>query len=56
MPCKRLAKLDGHYRARYGMSMIENLKTMRERGIDEFLASQAEEYRCPGCGGRDFGA
>jgi len=50
MPCKRLSKLDEYYRARYGMSMIENLKMMRERGIDEFLASQAKRYRCPGCG------
>ncbi len=50
MPCKRLAHLDEHYRARYGMSMIENQKTLKAKGIDEFLNSQAEKYRCPSCG------
>jgi rubrerythrin len=50
MPCKELAKLDELYSARYGMSMIENQKMIREKGIDEFLESQAEKYRCPSCG------
>ena len=49
MPCEQLAKLDGLYRARYGMSMIENLKMIRERGMDEFLKSQSERYRCASC-------
>jgi len=50
IPCKKLAKLDGHYRARYGMSMIENLQMIRKKGISEFLKKQAEKYRCPNCG------
>ena len=50
MPCENLAKLDEYYGARYGMSMVENLKMMRDKGMDEFLESQAEKYRCPGCG------
>ena len=50
MPCKNLAHLDEHYRARYGMSMIENQKEIKEKGMDEFLKNQAEKYRCPSCG------
>ena len=50
MPCKPLSKIDEHYRARYGMSMIENQKMMHKRGVDEFLKSQADKYRCPRCG------
>jgi len=50
MPCKQLSKLDELYRARYRMGMIENLKMIREKGIDEFLKSQSEEYRCVSCG------
>ena len=50
MPCNKLSKLDEYYKARYGMSMIENLKTIREKGVDEFLKSQSEKYRCPNCG------
>lgn len=50
MPCERLAKLDERYRIRYGMSMIENQKMIRDSGMGEFLRSQYEKYRCPSCG------
>jgi hypothetical protein len=50
MPCPRLTKLNAHYSARYSMSMIENLNMINEKGMDEFLKSQTEKYRCPNCG------
>jgi rubrerythrin len=50
MPCNQLAKLDDYYRAHYGMSMVENQKMIKEKGIDAFLKTQSEKYRCPGCG------
>ena len=50
MPCKNLAKIDKLYRARYGMSMVENQEMIREKGMDEFLRSQLEKYRCSSCG------
>ena len=50
MPCKELAKIDEHYKARYGMSMVENQKVIREKGMDVFLKSQAEKFGCPNCG------
>jgi hypothetical protein len=50
MPCERLAKLDALYVARYGMSMVENQKMLKEKGAEAFLKSQAEKYRCPKCG------
>lgn len=50
MPCKQLAKIDEHYRARYGMNMVENQLMIKEKGMDAFLTSQAEKYRCPSCG------
>jgi hypothetical protein len=50
MPCEKLAHLDKRYRERYSMSMVENLKNLREKGMDEFLKCQAETYRCPDCG------
>lgn len=50
MPCERLAKLDEHYRLRYGAGFVENLKMIQEKGMDEFLKSQTEKYRCPSCG------
>jgi hypothetical protein len=50
MPCKELIKLDALYRARYGMSMVENQNMIKEKGMEFFLESQARRYRCPGCG------
>ena len=50
MPCKQLVKIDELYRARYGMSMVENLKRIREQGMHEFLESQSEQYRCTSWG------
>jgi rubrerythrin len=50
MPCENLSKLDKYYSARYGMSMVENQKVMQEKGMEEFLETQAEKYRCPSCG------
>ncbi len=51
MPCKRLKQLDKRYRTKYGMSMIANLTEIKDRGMEAFLADQAERYTCPSCGG-----
>jgi hypothetical protein len=50
VPCKNLARIDKRYREHYGMSMVENLKELKEKGMDGFLKSQAEKYSCPTCG------
>lgn len=50
MPCEKLEHLDKRYRERYGMSMVENLKLLKEKGMNEFLQSQAQKYTCPNCG------
>lgn len=35
-PCKDLGKLDERYREKYGISVIENLKFIKENGIENF--------------------
>jgi len=50
IPCEKLAHLDKRYRERYGMSMVENVKMIKEKGMVEFLKSQAERHSCPNCG------
>jgi hypothetical protein len=50
-PCARLKRLDKRYRTKYGMSMIENLRTIEEIGLEEFVAAERERWKCPGCGG-----
>lgn len=50
-PCARLRRLDARYRARYGMSMIENLDRIRTHGMTEFVAHEKARWACPECGG-----
>lgn len=49
-PCKRLRQLDKRYRTRYGMSMLENLTTIKEKGMDAFLEQEALRWTCSSCG------
>lgn len=48
-PCERLKRLDKRYKERYGMSEIDNLKTIKEKGIKALL--KQEEKRWVGCDG-----
>lgn len=50
-PCKRLKQLDKRYKAKYHMSMIENLDNIQKHGIDHFLQKEQELRHCPDCGG-----
>ena len=49
-PCSRLKDLDKRYRTKYHMSMIENLKFIKEHGIESYLEKEEEKWRCPECG------
>ena len=49
-PCRRLKHLDLRYRTRYGMSMIENLDSIRDTGIDAFVERENTRWACPTCG------
>lgn len=49
-PCDRLKNLDKRYRAKYGMSMIENLENIKKLGIRHFIRNEKERWGCPECG------
>lgn len=49
-PCTRLKQLDKRYRTKYGMSMLENLKNIKETGIDSFIETQNQKWTCGQCG------
>jgi hypothetical protein len=49
-PCDRLKHLDKRYRTTYGMSMVDNLVSIRELGIRRFLRNEKEKWACPACG------
>ncbi|UCC59030.1 MAG: DUF3795 domain-containing protein [Candidatus Bathyarchaeum sp.] len=50
IPCENLDHLDRRYRSHYDMSMVENLREIKEKGMKEFLKNQEEKYACPECG------
>jgi hypothetical protein len=49
-PCARLRQLDKRYRTKYGMSMIENLESLRELGLERFVRREKNRWKCPKCG------
>lgn len=50
LPCARLKQLDKRYRTKYGMSMIENLKSIETSGIRNFIRGEKQKWTCPQCG------
>jgi hypothetical protein len=50
-PCRRLRDMDKRYRAKYGMSMVENLERIRDVGLVAFAEQERERWKCPLCGG-----
>lgn len=49
-PCKQLKGLDKRYSTKYHMSMIDNLKMIKEEGIESFLRKEEGKWVCPDCG------
>ncbi len=50
-PCDKMKHLDKRYRTRYQMSMIENLKNIKNYGIRKFTKNEKVRWACPECGG-----
>ena len=43
-PCDRLKRLDKRYRTKYGMSMIENLESIKNNGIKHFVNNEKKRW------------
>jgi len=43
-PCPRLKRLDKRYKEKYGMSEIENLLFIKEKGICEFVKQEKKKW------------
>ncbi|HOI29815.1 MAG TPA: hypothetical protein PLZ15_08670 [Melioribacteraceae bacterium] len=50
-PCRRLKQLDKRYMTKYGISMIENLTIINEKGIRYFIRNEKLKWACKECGG-----
>lgn len=49
-PCKILEHLDKRYRAKYNMSMIENLEHIKKNGLKKFVLNENKKWTCNICG------
>ena len=49
-PCRRIRQIDERYR-RVGISNIENLELIREKGVSALIQLEEEKWKCPECGG-----
>jgi hypothetical protein len=49
-PCKKLLQLDTRYRKNYGMSMSENLQTIKMCGIRNFIKSEKTRWTVQNAG------
>ncbi len=50
-PCQQIKRMDARYRKNYGMSVLENLAYIQQRGLPAFIAEQYARHRCTRCGG-----
>lgn len=50
-PCKPLDALEKTYRARYGISLLQNGRIAREEGICALMERERIRYSCTACGG-----
>lgn len=49
-PCRRIKDLDKRYTIKYGESPIQNLFKIKEIGLDSFIATEIEKWKCSNCG------
>jgi hypothetical protein len=49
-PCTRIKNLDKRYRTKYGMNMIDNLRTIEKLGIEKFIRQEQRRWKCSHCG------
>jgi hypothetical protein len=49
-PCRRIKDLDKRYRTKYGVSLIENLNTIKEIGLTQFVELEKGKWKCSNCG------
>ncbi len=50
-PCENLRHIDTRYQTFFRMSLLENLIYIKKNGMEKFLKTQEEKWRCPSCGG-----
>jgi predicted RNA-binding Zn-ribbon protein involved in translation (DUF1610 family) len=46
-----LKDLDKRYRTKYHTSFVENLVSIKNKGLEAFINQEYAKWKCPECGG-----
>jgi hypothetical protein len=49
-PCQLIIKLGKSYEERYRMNMVDNLRFIKQHGMETFLEAEKKKWKCPKCG------
>jgi hypothetical protein len=49
-PCKRLKQLNERYWTKYKANLVQNLLTIKELGMTNYLKEEINKWTCPDCG------
>ncbi len=49
-PCKRLKSLEKRYREKYGVLIYNNMRMIKEEGINVFTNTEEKKWKCVECG------
>ncbi|MDD4831949.1 MAG: DUF3795 domain-containing protein [Bacilli bacterium] len=48
-PCIHIKNIDNRYKTKYNMSMIDNLNSIKNYGMINFLKNQNDTWKCKNC-------
>ena len=49
-PCRRISQIDKRYRTKYRISLLKNLRTLQENGMETYIRSENDRWTCSNCG------
>jgi hypothetical protein len=49
-PCPRIKHIDKRYRTKYKTGLIQNLRIIKEAGVEAYLLNEGNRWTCSSCG------
>jgi len=49
-PCRKIKNIDKRYLTKYKTGLIQNLRIIKERGVETYLIDEVKRWTCASCG------
>jgi hypothetical protein len=49
-PCHKITHIDKRYRTKYKTGLIQNLRIIKEKGVEAYLLNEVKRWTCSSCG------